>query len=236
MKRIQWVLAGVVLLAICGWLASPGAAQLGQQEPKPVVQSAPRLSTVLLGLPGIVEKKISIVLGEPVDFDFIETPLQGVLDYIKDHHGLQIVFESNVLSAAGIDPATLLITTNLKGISLRSALRLLLSAQGLTYYINDEVLKITTIEQAESVFGTRLYDVRDLITDDRQLSGPPDFDSIIKVITTSVQGNWKAEGGGAAICEFCSGGIRAIAVNQTYEGHTQIESLLAGLRKLRPQQ
>jgi hypothetical protein len=50
-----------------------------------------------------------------------------------------------------------------------------------------------------------------------------------------VKGNWRESGGFATIHPFSSGGIRAIAVAQTYDGHEQIESLLAELRKMKPQ-
>ena len=42
------------------------------------------------------------------------------------------------------------VTKNLKGITLRSALRLMLRELSLTYIIKDEVLLITTPEEAES--------------------------------------------------------------------------------------
>ena len=54
------------------------------------------------------------------------------------------------------------ITRNLKGVSLRSALRLLLHDLGLAFEIRNEVLSITTPEQAESHLATVVYDVADL--------------------------------------------------------------------------
>jgi hypothetical protein len=114
--------------------------------------------------PGPAEQRILKALEEPVNFDFTETPLSDVLSFIKDNHGdLQVFIDSKVLSDAGIDPSTLPITSSLKGVSLRSALRLILSAQGLTYYIKDEVLKITTKEQADSELVTKVYPVGDLV-------------------------------------------------------------------------
>ena len=44
---------------------------------------------------------------------------------------------------------------NLKGASLKSALRLMLGELGLTYVIQDEVLLITTKEAAEQKLETR---------------------------------------------------------------------------------
>jgi hypothetical protein len=161
--------------------------------------------------------------------------LTDVVAFIKDHHGLQIFFDSVVLTDAGKDPSTILITSDLNGISLRSALRLILAGQGLAYYIKDEVLRITTREDADEVFETRLYDVRDLTTNDLQPAGPPDFKSLINAIVTTVPGDWRECERKAAVCEFSSGGLRAIVVRQTFDGHAEIESLLAELRRLKPQ-
>ena len=54
-------------------------------------------------------------------------------------------------------------TKNLKGVSSKSALRLMLHELGLTYVIKDEVLLITTTEAAESKLSTRVYSVADLV-------------------------------------------------------------------------
>jgi hypothetical protein len=51
----------------------------------------------------------------------------------------------------------------MKGITLRSALRLLLQPLGLTYIIEDEVMKITTQAKADEKTSTRVYPVGDLV-------------------------------------------------------------------------
>ena len=54
-------------------------------------------------------------------------------------------------------------TVDLKGISLRSALRLMLKELSLTYLIKDEVLLITTPEEADNQLSTKVYPVADLV-------------------------------------------------------------------------
>ena len=58
-----------------------------------------------------------------------------------------------------------LVTKNLQGISLRSALKLLLDEMGLKYVIHNEVLLITSPTKAESeeFLITKFYDVSDLL-------------------------------------------------------------------------
>ncbi len=73
--------------------------------------------------------------------EFIETPLQDVIDFLKDFHQIEIQIDQKSLDDVGIGTDTP-ITRNLKGITLRSALRLLLRDLDLTYLIRDEVLLI----------------------------------------------------------------------------------------------
>ncbi len=54
-------------------------------------------------------------------------------------------------------------TVNLHNISLRSALRLMLKNFQLTYIIQDEVLMITTKEDAEKALVVKVYPVADLV-------------------------------------------------------------------------
>ena len=81
---------------------------------------------------------------------------QDVIDYLKDLHGIEIQLDSKALEDAGIGTDTP-VTRKLKGISLRSALRLMLGALDLTYIIKDEVLLITTTEEADTELVTKVY-------------------------------------------------------------------------------
>jgi len=77
------------------------------------------------------EKAIETALNEPTSFEFIETPLKDVIDQLKLQHGIEIQLDTKALGEASI-PVDTPITKSLKGISLRSALRLTLSEHGLT--------------------------------------------------------------------------------------------------------
>src|SRR5205823_11644901 len=66
------------------------------------------------------------------------------------------------LEEASVSPDTP-VTKTLRGVTLRSALRLILKDLELTYVIRDEVLQITTPEDAESQLITKVYPVGDLV-------------------------------------------------------------------------
>ena len=119
-------------------------------------------SSVDLANPKPAEKKIRDALKSPTQLEFAETPLQDVIDYLKDYHQIEIQLDTRAISDAGVASDTP-ITKNLKGISLRSALRLLLKDHSLTYMIQDEVLLITTPEVAENNLVTKVYPVADLV-------------------------------------------------------------------------
>ena len=121
-----------------------------------------RYSSVDLAQHGPAEKKINDALKSPTQLEFIETPLQDVIDFLKDFHQIEIQIDQRALDDVGIGTDTP-ITRNLKGITLRSALRLLLRDLDLTYVIQDEVLLITTPEEAETRLSTKVYPVADLV-------------------------------------------------------------------------
>jgi hypothetical protein len=94
--------------------------------------------------------------------EFIETPLKDAIQILKDAHNIPIELDVKKLEEAGVNIDTP-VTKNLSGITLRSALRLLLNDLELTYVVRDEVLLITTPEEAESQLITKVYPVGDLV-------------------------------------------------------------------------
>ncbi len=121
-----------------------------------------KYSSMDLAKRGTAEKKIQEALKSPTELDFVEQPLENVIGYLKDYHKIEIQLDKKVLTEAGINSDTP-VTVNLKGISLRSALRLMLHDLGVTYMIQDEVLLITTPDEADTRLSTKVYPVADLV-------------------------------------------------------------------------
>ncbi len=107
------------------------------------------------------EAKIERELAEPTTLDFTETPLAGVVEYLKDLHGIEIQLDTRALEEVGVLAETP-VTATINGVSLRSALRLLLRRMDLTYVVKDEAIVVTTTEQAAHELVTRAYPVADL--------------------------------------------------------------------------
>ncbi len=113
------------------------------------------------------ERRIAEALSSPLNttgLDFVEAPLEEVVDFLRTEYGIEIQLDQNALDDLGIgsdEP----VTVSLRNISLRSAMRIMLKQLELTYIIADEVLLITTEEEAETRLTTKVYSVGDLVID-----------------------------------------------------------------------
>ena len=108
------------------------------------------------------EQKIVDALDEETVMLFFDQPLGEVVDSVKTRHSIPMIIDEKALADAGLD-SQMAVNQDLRGITLRSGLKLMLNSLGLTYVINDEVLKITTPEAAENELIIRTYEVGDLV-------------------------------------------------------------------------
>lgn len=164
-------------------------------------------------------------LDHKTEFEFVETPLADVIEYLAKKHNINIQLDKKALDNAGLGSDTP-ITRTLRDISLRSALRLILREFDLTWLIESEVLMITTIDEAGQRLDPQVYDVDDLVT----IEGGLDYDSLIETITSIVAPTtWDDVGGPGSVAPL----HRMLVISQTAEVHEQIASLLAELRRVR---
>jgi hypothetical protein len=110
------------------------------------------------------ERAIFKSLGESTRMEFIETPLEDVVAFLRDQHKIPIEIHKVALDNIGVGTDTP-ITRQFKDISLRSALRLILDDLSLTYVVADEVLLITTPERADAHPQVRIYNVASFVKD-----------------------------------------------------------------------
>lgn len=125
---------------------------------------------------GAIEQELSTT----TEFEYVETPLTDVIADLENKHGIEIELDTKALEDAGVS-SDIPITKNLKGITLRSALRLLLGGLDLTFVIKDDVLLITTPEAANSMVELRVYDV------ERLLGADHDTDKLAKAAFDALQ-------------------------------------------------
>lgn len=118
----------------------------------------------------IRDKAIREALAKPIDFDFVDTPLEEVAKFIGEKAKVNVVLAVRKLEEIALTPETP-VTKELQGVSLRAALRVLLTDLELTYVIRDECLIITTFDDANSQLTLRIYDCRDILAMRNPLMG-----------------------------------------------------------------
>jgi len=125
------------------------------------VKSAPPSGEVREFRPESVnEDRMRRVLNDSVDFQFTGQTLQEVVNYLSSEKNIVIRLDTTELTNAGVSPDQE-ITLIVSGISLRSALNMLLKDVGgtaLDYLFEDEVMVVTTKEKADETFQTVIYD------------------------------------------------------------------------------
>ena len=174
--------------------------------------------------------KINMALNTPLrgsGLDFTDTPLEEVVNLLQDEYSIPIQIDIPALDEIGVggdEP----ININVHDISLRSALRLMLKQHQLTYIVDDEVLLITTPDEADSRIKVCVYDVRDLV-DGNAASA---LNELTDVVTSSVStDSWTQSGGGR-------GSVRSyppnlLIISQSQGVHGQIQDLLKKMRQMR---
>jgi len=120
------------------------------------------------------ERRIRAALEEETELTFVDTPLSDALNIIGELHNITILLDVVTLDDEGIssdEPVNIFIS----GIKLKSALKLMLEQTPtpveLTWIIEDEVMKITTLLKAEEVNEFRVYPVTDLVIPPQPLQG-----------------------------------------------------------------
>lgn len=178
-------------------------------------------------------------LDKPLTAEFKDVTLKEFLEFLIEKMDIPIVLDTRALDDFGIDPS-IPINGSFTNTPLRFALARILREQELTYMIRDEVLFITTPEECERALDIGLYPVRDLVQITEALPiDPPgtncDFDSLIKVITsTIVPDTWDEVGGPGAIGPLLP--APTLMISQTQDVHREIAELITKLRATRKQE
>jgi hypothetical protein len=199
-------------------------APSAKKPPRPVVKALRPVENVA---------RIEAALAGPTEVTFVEAPLTDVIDVLKAQHNIEIQIDTRALEDVGIGTDSP-VTIDLKGISLRSVLNLILHKLNLTWIIADEVLIITTPEEAENRLDTKVYDVSDLVVcrDDHDALWD-DYDALIDIITATIKPtSWEAVGGPGAVRGNALGTAKVLIVSQTQDVHEGIVSLLKGIREI----
>lgn len=110
--------------------------------------------------------------------NFANVPLGDCIDFVRDASGANIVVDWKNLATVNITKDTL-INLRLRDTPLRKVLDLVLSEAGegslLTYFIDENVIEITTRAEADRHMYTIVYDVHDLLITIPNFNNAPQF-------------------------------------------------------------
>jgi hypothetical protein len=197
----------------------------------------------------VAEDRIETALLQQVTFNFNEKPLKEAIETIREKTGLPIILATKKLEEAAINLETP-VTVSQRDMTLESFFRVFLGDLGLTFLVKDEVIQITTPEDAGSQLATRIYPVLDLVARRTPVYeatavvtsrtaggkiGVADYDSLIESITSTIDpDSWDDVDGPGAITEFDNAGV--LIITQTRDVHQKIGKLLNSLRRVKGQQ
>ncbi len=168
MSRVSissWTLVGMIGLV---------PLAMGQDDPpaKPIpnafdlpAKAEPRakeVPVIKLAQPPGPEATLEERLQAKGTFQADEVPLKEFVDALAAALDTSVVLAVKKLEEAAINTETPVIC-KLKNVKVQTALRLILGELGLTFVTHDDVIMITTPEDAGSQLVTRVYDCRDLM-------------------------------------------------------------------------
>lgn len=176
--------------------------------------------------------RIEEVLNRPTELELYETPLDEAVNLIKENHRIEVQIDKRALDDVGIATDTL-VTKSLKGITLRSALNLMLRELDLTWIIIDEVLVITPPEVAANHRYLETYDASDLIGLGDEKGGPVAAGKRLAetIAATMPQPDEKRNTPKpGAITYSTFGTVSILTTTQNRDGHEHIAQWLADVR------
>ena len=214
-----WCVVGVCLLGVYPGVVN-GQRWLPIEPPTPSVAHIKKL----------LKTPISMQGGRMTLADFVQL--------VRQRYEVNIRIDVRELEDAGLTPNVPLHLSPVRAIRFKSFLNSVLEPVDLTWIIKSEWLVITTPEEAENGWETRLYLVGDLVGQRRATSGARaeakiqqnDYDRLIRVITSSIAcDTWDDVGGSGTIIPFPAS--RTLVISQTPQVHEQIAALLDSLGK-----
>ncbi|MDB5307110.1 MAG: hypothetical protein JWO38_1312, partial [Gemmataceae bacterium] len=109
------------------------------------------------------EFEIESKLDMPISVEFNQTPLSEVIENLRTLTGLPFSYDTAALEAEAVSTAKP-ISEKLPGVSARNALHLILDKVGLSFVIEYDSVRITTLKKAKGRLVTKVFSVADLVT------------------------------------------------------------------------
>lgn len=153
------------------------------------------------------------------DVKYEDAPLAKVMKDLAARVNAPLLLDDAALSEEGIsndEP----VNFSAKQLSLASALDLILPDIGLTWYVSEGRINVTTEIVAEEKLHTNIYSIRDLLAASSTMQ-------VIESIQSETSGPWEeVDGTGGTIAEFDD----LLLIRQTVNVHREVAAILHELR------
>jgi hypothetical protein len=186
------------------------------------------------------QREISRRLALLIDMNYTDKPLLQLLEDVTKLTDVGIALDLPALTETGVEPNRL-VTISLEGVSLRSALLLVLQKAGLTYTMRGDDLLITTERHSSGPPFIKTYVVSDLLVpmeqrpsqaSDKPAANPREA-LRVQIMNLIAPESW-SNAEGPTICYSPDG--KSLLVNQTSVVHDQVNELLDALRRIQREQ
>lgn len=110
-----------------------------------------------------IAEEIRQKLHEPVTIDLKDVPLRDAVELLLSQHRVDFWFDERALKENEINLDDVEVTCNLHNVSLRAALKRILTQAQLSWVCEDAGVRITTAEAMQSKTFARIYEISELL-------------------------------------------------------------------------
>lgn len=195
---------------------------------KPAVNSPTQAAELELrtwsGIKPETMKPFEDALKRPTATTFIDEPLDQAIRSLSENHKIPMFVDTRSLEEIGLS-GDVPVTLDVKNVSLRSVLRLLLDKLDLTYVLQNEVLLITTKESAEKRLAIAVYRL------DKVGINAADGKALVTQMVSPDA--WEELGGASSIAAMSNEvkGEELLVVSATQNAHAEVLELLHTIAK-----
>ncbi len=190
---------------------------------------------------GEATSRLERVLVSRTSLSYADLTLQGLASELREQFHINVMLDQGGLNDVGLSVSTRLENVDLSDVILEEAIELMLEPLELSFYVRSEVVIVTTPEKVEDHLDTVVYPVGDLVAVSSgaaisagrffSRSIDHDYDTLVEVITSSIEPDtWDEVGGAGAIEPYPH--KRTLVISQTRRGHRLVRKLLADLRSV----
>src|SRR3954447_6712488 len=124
---------------------------------------------------------------KPIPIEINQTPLDQAIDHLRTITDLPISIDTAAIAAEGINLSTPITEKLQKPVATKHILSIILEKAGLSYVVENDVVKVTTTKRAKGRLFTKVFSVADLVTPIPNFALPDyaNFDKMLKANAVS---------------------------------------------------